>query len=366
MMFEEKEGDPLCIPLVQNAVPYTSGKYTYDQIYEKYLSKAKEYGLKLYATERMSVANFHAPYIKPEFRQKFVTENKQYHCIGRDGSTVSICSYAFDEVQEYVINRMVKMVQMGFPGISMIYHRGIHIGFEAPVLKRFHERYPDIDPHLLPVTDERLHAVWCEFMTGFMRRVRKKLDEISEKHIEINVITDYGTATAKHFGIDVECWAKEGLIDSVSQGDMEIYEDLTDCMSDSDETLIDMGKYKKRLEEYLILRRNYATNVEKVCQHMPEYLRLEELYGIKVYHVLPWANTVAPETYMNAVEKMQACGAKRFLAFNTNHMVYNLPEFHLVSQIGNDKEADVTLRQYYKVLSLDHHNTSHAIANWRG
>lgn len=63
---------------------------------------------------------------------------------------------------------------------------------------------------------------------------------------------------------------------------------------------------------------------------------------------------------------MQECGAKRFLAWNTNHMTWDLPEFHIVSNIGNEPGVDVTLRKFYKVLSIDDNNISQVVANWRG
>ena len=42
-------------------------------------------------------------------------------------------------------------VAYGFDGVSLIYHRGTHIGFEQPVLDRFHALYPNIDPQRLGV-----------------------------------------------------------------------------------------------------------------------------------------------------------------------------------------------------------------------
>lgn len=366
MLFEEHPHKDKYVPLVDREKCYTSGKYTYDEIFDKYLDLAKQYNIPLYAAERMSVASFHIPFTRPDLQSKFVLENDKFHCKNRDGSKVQVCSYAYVEVQDYVLKRMIKMVKKGFQGVSMIFHRGIHIGFEEPVINIFKEKYPEIDPHTLPVTDERLHSVWCEIMTGFMRKVRETLDDLSDEHININVITEYGLQSSKNFGLDVETWAKEGLIDCVSQGDMEIYEDLADCMSDENPDLIDLDKYKKRMEDYQVLKRNFATNVDKVCKHIPEYLRLEERYGVKVYHVLPWINSILPENYMKEVERMRQCGAKRFLAWNTNHMIRNRPEFLLVSSLGNDMGVDVPLRNFYRVLSLDSVDISQAVPNWRG
>ena len=365
-MLYDHEHEENYIPLRQGEQYLNTGNYTYEEMFKKYLSFAHENNFKLYAAHRMSMANFYAPFTIPEFRNVFIKNNRKYYCRNRDGSTLNVCSYAYEEVQQYVIEHMLNMIKLGFDGISMIMHRGIHIAFDQPVLDRFYELYPEIDPHLLPITDERLHGVWCEFMTAFMAKVRKALDDNFDRHIPVNVITDYGLDTAKHLGLDVETWAKNGLIDCLSQADMETYEDLTDCMSTENPSLIDLDKYKTRLEDYQIIKRKYGTNVEKVCAHIPEYLNIEEKYGTKVYHVLPWMSTISPERYMDAVEQLTKCGAKRFLAWNTNHICMNWPEFHMITTLGNPKGLNVTQRQFYRVLSLDHSDISQYNPNWRG
>lgn len=367
MLFEEYANtadDPVFLDHTQR--DYNPGKYTYEEVFKKFLEWSETNGVPLYATDRMSAATFHFPLNRPTNRIAFVLNNKQYHCKNRDGSDLEICSYAYDEVQEFAIEKMKKMVKLGFKGISLILHRGIHVAFEEPVVKRFKELYPDVNPCLLPAADERLHLVWCEFMTDFIRKLRKTLDGMSNERIAINAITDFGLQSAKNFGIDVEQWAKEGLIDSVAQADMEIYEDLTDCMSDQDSTLIDLQKYRNQLNERQVLCRNYGTDVEKVCAHIPEYKRLEKLYGIKVYHVLPWVHTILPEEYPEAVERMKQCGAERFLAWNTNHMTINHPEFLIATSIGNDIGTDAKLRSFYRLLSLDGVDISQFVPNWRG
>jgi len=367
MIFEDHGQAPLDLTFQDvTQMPLSSGKYSFEEIFEKCLEFSKKTNVPLYATERMSVASFHYPINNPTFRNSFVLDNPQFHCKNRDGSDTLICSYAYSQVQDFVISRMVKMVKLGFKGISMILHRGIHVGFEAPVLERFKALYPDTDPRLLPVSDERLHSVWCEIMTEFIRKLRKTLDSIAGEHIMLNAITDYGLESAKNFGLDIEQWAREGLIDSVSQADMEIYEDLTDCMSEHDPALIDLDKYKKCLGEREVVCRHYATDVDKICAHIREFKALEEKYGIKVYHALPWVHTVAAEEYMDAVEQMKRCGAERFLAWNTNHMMPNRPEFLLASSIGNDIGVDTALRSFYRVLSLDGVDISQFVPNWRG
>lgn len=379
MMFDQEDPQEYH-PLLNSDGRFVTGKYTCEEMFRWYVKSAAEAGIPLYAGERMSIANFAAPSCRPEFRKNFVTKNPQLHCVNRDGSTTKICSYAWPETRDYVIRHMLKMVEWGFEGITMIFHRGNHIGFEQPVAERFAALHPGVDMCRLPVTDARLHGVWCSFMTEFMRQAKEALDAFAGKHIKINVISDYGLETARNFGLDIEGWAREGLIDSVCQADMETWEDLTDCMSEEDPSLIDLTKYEKQVEDRCVIKRSFGTNVDKVCRHMAEYLALEETYGVRVYHVLPWVNTLSMPEYMEKLMQMKASGAKRFLAWNTNHLMSNLPEYHTVTRIGNESAAraaslvsgeDVAaeagaLQRYIRVLSLEGADMSQFYPNWRG
>ncbi len=361
---------PHNMPILKHDKKWREGDIGFDavkeEVYKKCLDFAHKQNIPLYAANRMSIANFSAPYSRESWNKKFVKENTQYYCKNRDGSIANVCSYAYDEVQQYAISNMLEMIQKGFDGISMIFHRGMYIGFDKPVIERFKCKYPDINPCTLPACDERLNGIWSDFMTEFMRRIRNSLDRYSDKRIPINVIADYGLESSKNFGVDVERWAKEKLIDSASQGDMETYEDLTDCMCDGNPDIIDMDKYSKRILDYPIIRRFFGTDPEYVCSRMNEYIKLEKEYGIKVYHVLPWVHSVDINDYEDIVTKMKENGAKRFLCWNTNHLAWDLPEWHIVSHIGNKRNKNIDIRKYYRVLSIDNSDISHFNPNWRG
>ena len=358
------------LPILNTDKGWRKGDYIFeekkDKIIKNLLDFGKENKITFYAANRMSVSSFSTPYNRDSWNKKFVKNHWEFYCRNRDNSIVNVCSYAYDEVQQYVIDGMVQMIKYGFDGISMLYHRGMHIGFEKPVIENFKKRYPEINPYVLPASDERLNGIWCEIMTGFMRKVKNTLDSTFDRHIPINVITDYSLESSKRFGLDVEKWAEEGLIDSASQADMETFEDLTDCMCDDNPEIIDMDKYNKRILDYPPIRRIYGTDVEYVCKNMKNYLELEEKYGVKIYNVLPWVHTVTLEEYEKIIEKMKQCGAKRFLSWNTNHIFSNLPEWHIVSSIGNYRDEKIVLRKHYRVLSLDNSCISHFNPNWRG
>ena len=332
-----------------------------DTVYKTAVKYAKESGFGIYAANRMQVSNFITPFTRYGWNMKFVEENPQFLSETRTGTKVNVCSYAYPEVQDFVINQFVNVLKYGFDGITLIYHRGHFVGFDKPVIDRFAELYPGVNPRLLPFKDERLHGVWCEFMNEFMQKLRTAVGA----DVKINVITDYSLETSKHLGLDVKYWAENGLIDSVAQADMETFEDLEGCMDDKNPEFIDLEKYKYQLSQRTVVKRKFGKNVEKVCQHIPEDKNLKTLYGVEVYHVLPWVHRTPPEGYAPIVEQMKAAGAEKFLSWNTNHLMTDLPEWNTVKTIGNEPIKE-TLRTFHRVLSIDGYDISQFHPNWRG
>ncbi len=347
------------LPFQEHIPPEWQGnKFDAAKLYKRQIEYGHEIGLKIYAGLRMSAGNFISPPCPKFFNKNFFAENKHLYCKNRDGRTINVCSYAYPETQEYMIEHILNDMSYGFDGVSLIFIRGIHIGFEQPVLDRFEELYPGINPKILPITDKRLHGVWCEFMTEFMRNLRNRL----EPHIKINVLTDYGLATSKHLGLDVEAWASQGLIDSASQSDMETYEDLDGCLAD--DGTIDMDKYIRKSQDTEIIRRNYGTRPDIAFSHIKEYQELEK-YGIDVYNIMPWVHC-SLTVFNDYVEKMKELDVKKFNSWNTNHMVWNLSEYNSMRFINNeDKKVDDVLT-YYRTLSLNGCDISSFNPSWKG
>lgn len=335
---------------------WQGSKWDFDTIYAPQLKFAKENGLTLYAATRMSPGLFWSAW---HGNKNFFRDHSEFYCVNRDGTSPKVCSYAYPEVREYMIEDIL-FSSKGFAGVSLIFIRGMHIGFEKPVIDRFKSLYPDVDPFTLPMSDPRLHGVFCSFMNEFMRELRKRLPE----DMKINVLTDYGLDTSKFMGLDVETWAKEGLIDSASQCDMETYEDLDGCM---DGDVIDLSKYKEKILDHAVIRRRFSTNPHIVYAHIKEYIALKEKYGIEVYHILPWVHTLPIPKYKEVIEEMKKLGAEKFIAWNTNHMVYNLPELHTVLSIGDEKDEGITESRYIRLLSYEEGgSTTHHLSSWKG
>ena len=251
-------------------------------------------------------------------------------------------------------------VKYGYDGVTLIFHRGLHVGFEEPVLAEFSRRYPNVDPHTLPVTDDRLNGVFCHFMTEFMRELRLALRPFCGGRAVINVITDYTPETSRHFGLDVAEWAREGLVDRVMQGIMEVYEDLSGFLKE--DGTIDLSLYKERLKTDYVIRRYHNTNLDKAIEGSREYLALLSGTDTAYSAALPWMHRISYSEIEPYKEALRKIGVKEFFAWNTNHVLLDVAEMHAI--MGRGEEYYTVNR--YRTLMLDGSNMSEFNPNWRG
>ncbi len=331
-----------------------------ERAYRVRIDELHSKGIKAYATNRMSVAAFTLPYGNSRWtRRTFVEEHPELYCKTRDGRTLPVCSYAFKETREFVLDTLTSYMKYGFDGVSLIFHRGLHIHFEEPVISRFSELYPGVDARRVPASDPRLHGVWCDMMTEFMVELRKRLGNLT-----INVITEYSPKTAKHFGIDVEGWAKAGLIDGVYQGIMETVERLDGCMAD--DGLIDLSLYESKLKREPILSRYHTTDIEKTLDGAREYLDVLKGTDVTFAATLPWSHSHSPEGCIEWKEKVAALGIRDLLCWNTNHLMYDLPELYSVIYSADALTEEKYTQKSYRTLSLAGSDISTFDVNWRG
>ena len=332
------------------------------------INKAKiellhSYGIRAYAAYRMSLGNFQVPY-NCLAQLRFVQDHPQFFCRTREGDVVKVCSYAYRDVQDYMIEMLKGFVSEGFDGVSLIYHRGIHLGFEQPVLDTFAEKYPGIDPCRLPFSDERLNGVWRELMTGFMKRLREELDHVSGRHVYINVIMDFSPKTSYDMGLDAAEWACLGLVDSICQGDMETFENLEGCLLD--DGTIDMEKYKKKIKRERVVERFHSNDLEKTKQGAKQYQKITDEYGVEFYGGMPYPN-VQPECYLKYKEALKELGVTGYSIFNFIHSTWDLPSCHVLTKLCHDRiPEEERIPAFYRVISLDGSNIGTYNPNWRG
>ncbi|MCC6682658.1 MAG: family 10 glycosylhydrolase [Phycisphaeraceae bacterium] len=155
------------------------------------------------------------------FSSRFYEANPQWRTVDRDGTPVMYMSYAYPEVQAQVIKVLREAVSMGADGAGIFFHRGMPMMlWEQGFLDRFAERYPGVDARQIPEDDPRIYAMRAEIVTEYLRNMRTMLDEVARerggnKRLKLAVSTFATEADNQKFGLDIERWAKEGLVDQV-------------------------------------------------------------------------------------------------------------------------------------------------------
>lgn len=152
-------------------------------------------------------------------RSPFFSAHPEYRCLEANGDPTSKLSIAFPDVRSQLQAPLQEALAWGADGITILLNRGYPlVRYEEPVRQRFWERYGQ-DVREVPEYDERLLGVWTDFVTEWMRELRKMLDDAGPSPMasrrELTVFTGPSPEWDRQFGIDVELWAQEGLVDVV-------------------------------------------------------------------------------------------------------------------------------------------------------
>lgn len=343
--------------------------------YQRMEEYCQSIGVRLHAGMRMEMASFQYPEFYPGFRMKFADEHPEFYIRTRDGRVVKILSYAYPEVQDYAVSILVDAYRSGFDGVTLIWIRGVSLGFEEPVLKKVAEEYPGVDGRLLPATDERLQRVRCGFMNAFMRKLRRALDDEANsgrrKRCNIHSIGCTDFPSGKEIGLDTEQWAKEGLIDGFTVGMYRHLEDIGGCMSDSTPGLIDLDKYIEYRKLHYTMRFDASMNYNLMRGGAAEELRTAKENDIEAYFSVNWEGN-NPSLYVDEAAELYRLGVDGVFTWDTNSRVTMIPEWAVTSKIGHkDRLEEIKgiagkVMTIYRVLRIDGNDIADINANWKG
>ena len=161
------------------------------------------------------------PAFEDYFSSQFYRDHPQYRAIDKDGTPAMRMSYAVPQVREHIYGIIREVLEYQPDGIEIIYFRGLPLMlWEDAFSNRFKEKY-GADAKQVAENDPRLYELRGEIMTAFMREVRKVLDEVQKKQgkkerYELMASVVHNENDNKKYGLDVERWVKEGLIDKIS------------------------------------------------------------------------------------------------------------------------------------------------------
>lgn len=168
-------------------------------------------------------------------------------------------------------------------------------------------------------------------------------------------------------GFDVEEWVSEGLIDSVSQGLMRIFENLDGTFGD--DGLIDLEKYKKvLLERPIVLREFRATkeNLDLIVNGAEEFMKI--CTGkVDFYATLLWEAQNEYETVAIA-KRLTALGTDKFISWNANHKakIPNRINAEKYFVAGSAEEYESKRSSYLRTLSVGRVDISQFNPNRKG
>ena len=345
-------------------------------IYEAEIKCAHEGGMKLIAAHRMPLSNFAFPYNQPYFEIPFVTEHPEYRCESRFGVPVGFLSYAYSEVREFMLSTLMESAEQGFDGVELLFTRGVCLMFERPVAEIYRGKYPDgPDYSLLPPYDQRVYEARCAVMTGFIRELRRRLDDHAAKtgHARFGIyVTGYHTVCgSRQNGLDFETLAAEGLIDGIIQSNMSVWEESDDCVGP--DGLIDREKYERKADSGYIADRYYTNDPKRIAVGAGEYGRLADRYGIEMYSELQWESTVPPEEYVKAAKKIIAGGGKRIALWDcVPARLQSLSEWAAVSGMGDAASINAlsddgsAYRSAHRLTMIGGQDLRYANPTWRG
>ncbi len=367
-------------------------RFVYDKMmsktaetYSNMIDYGHECGMEIYLGRRMGARlGCVYPHDDQNRNTSFGRANQHLRCKDRDGAWVDAMSLAYEEVQDEAIDAFLKYAELNCDGVNLIYTRGIpYVLFEEPVIERFKQKYPDVNPCEVPLADERLYGVKCEIMTGFMRRLRTALDakckELGKAPIKIHVCVGSSLLDNKRIGLDVETWAKEGLINTCSVHILRITERLDGLMQDDNPDLIDLKKYSKAVRESF--RKVVHRDVEGdfldgtfkpmsiiELEHVDDYVAMAKKWGVEVYFdILP--REQKSEEYIENALKLIEHGAENIALWDADFRMCFLPKWSTAAKLGHFEELkNGTLVQnpatLYRILSIRGRSISLYCAAW--
>jgi len=152
------------------------------------------------------------------FTSQFALDHPEWRCIDRDGTPALYMSYAVPEVRQHIIAMFREVLEVDPDGVGLFFHRGIPlILWEDAFVKAYQTKYGK-DPHSVPENDPTIGEMRGEILTTFMREIRQLLNETAKQRgratpYRLSVATLPTEADNKKYGIEIERWIKEGLVD---------------------------------------------------------------------------------------------------------------------------------------------------------
>ena len=347
-----------------------------DEVYPAQIAYAHENGMKLFAGHRMQLSSFAFPLEQPMFSLPFVEAHPEYRCMARDGDTVDFLSYGYGEVQDFMIGNILESAKYGFDGVHLIFDRGQHLLFEAPVKERYEKKYgADAEFYRLPLSDEKLVDIKSEILTEFLQKLRRALTDYAaangKKPMQIYITTYFSHEDALLDGFDIERFAKAGVIDGFIQAKMCVWEETDGVMAEDGR--IDLAKYTEKAKTQYVIRRDHSSNMKRLTAGAAKYREIADRFGLDFYSEIQWETHQPAEAYVKGAKAVYAAGASRVALWDCYPCrVQILSEWAATSRLGKADEVQAMtedMQAYHKIIRILSYNGKsmrYYNPSWRG
>ena len=316
---------------------------------------------------RMGAWGLTYPYDQYYFDCDFMQEHPQWRTYDRNGDEIAAMSYAYPEVQQFMVDELLNMARSGCDAVTLIAHRGIpYVLYEKPVADRFFELYGEY-PYELPLDEPRLNRLHCDIMTEFFRRARTALDkEFGVGKIQMHLRALYSPYDTKYIGIDTEELARQGLIDAIISYPVRFHEILPDeVWQDEAHTRINLEKYTKfvrtkagatihpgdcELLPPIKNSRGELCGPDGQAEYVAEWIAFEKNYGVKIYiEIMP--RYLSNEEFKRRALDLYSCGAERIALWDAYGRLPMKAMWSTAGRLGHKDELadmDIGEGEYYR------------------
>ena len=364
----------------------------YEELLKHFIQYGQDNGIKMFVAIRAGLWECDAPNDRFSVANWFYSEHQDCMPVDRDGVKIKTLSLAFDKVQDWFIQRFIRLAELGADGVELMVNRTpITMLFEEPVCVRFKEKF-GFDPKQLPLCDERLIEVKCDIFTEFMQKLRNTLNEKGYGHTQINLRCLFSLYDNKLQGVDLERLAKAGLVDNIISYPLIQRERNIAELKDED-GLIDIAKYTEYLRTNDGLRMNdrqdhsgpndlffippsenfYGELVgpKTQAERIQEFVAIGKKYNVTIYFdLLP--RDISPQRAKKYLRVYYDNGAEKFSLWDSYNRWNLYRKFCFLKRVGHKEEmfkfgtGEGVFYKHYKLIRIDDFNLVRYLGAWGG
>ena len=155
--------------------------------------------------------------------------------------------------------------------------------------------------------------------------------------------------------LDIERFAKAGVIDGFVQAKMCVWEETDDVMAEDGR--IDLAKYTEKAKTQYVIRRDHSSNMKRLVTGAAKYREIADRFGLDFYSEIQWETHQPAEAYVKGAKAVYAAGASRMALWDCYPCrVQILGEWVATSRLGKAEDVQAMtddMQAYHKIKPLN-------------